>query len=168
MAAVSSVKINGSIQLQIINHSPRREREKFPDEPAYLLLAYLRSPFGINKDRNRLSDTDCVRELDFAGVGKAGSDDVLCDVTGHIACCPVNFGGVFSAEGAAAVTSSVGEQTVSACQAQTSRHPTLHFQTKNPVKNSFFLKISIFYFHSNKHSQNHNSHTNKYPNRSTH
>ena len=33
---------------------------------------------------------------------------------------------------------------------------------------SCFLKISIFYFHSNEHSQNHNSRTNKYPTQSTH
>jgi hypothetical protein len=38
------------------------------------------------------------------------------------------------------------------------------YKTKNPS----FLKISIFYFPSNKHSQNHNSHTNNYPKRSAH
>ena len=35
------------------------------------------------------------------------------------------------------------------------------------MRTPYFLKISIFYFLSNKHSQNHNSHTNKkYPTQS--
>ena len=56
-----------------------------------------------------------------------------------------------------------------ACQPRTSRHSTLHFQTKNPVKTTSFLKIFIFYFRSKNHSQNHNSQTNKkYPTQSTH
>jgi len=120
MAAMGSVKINWSIQLQIINHCPRREREKVTNELTDFFLTYLRCSLGINKDRYRLSDTDCVRELDFTGVGKAGSDDVLCDVTGHIACASIDFGGVFSAETAAAMTTSAAvsiDDDFPSCQA---------------------------------------------------
>jgi len=120
MAAMSSVKINGSVQLQIINHRSRREREKLPYKLTYLFLAYLRGPFGINQHRYGLSDTDCVRELDFAGVCKAGSDDILRDVAGHIARGPVNLRGVFSAETAAAMASSAAvgiDDDFPSCQA---------------------------------------------------
>ena len=59
---------------------------------------------GVNINRKRVCDANDVRQLDFADVSKACGDDIFCDVSSHIACGPVNFGGVFAAKATSTVS----------------------------------------------------------------
>src|SRR5207249_2200141 len=56
-----------------------------------------------NPDIERVGVADGIRKLDFAFAGQVGGDDVLGDVAGHVGGRAINLGGVFAAEGAAAV-----------------------------------------------------------------
>ncbi len=59
---------------------------------------------AVDEDAGGFGDADGVAELDFAGGGQAGGDDVLGDVSGHVGGGAIDLCGVFSAEGAAAVS----------------------------------------------------------------
>jgi len=85
------------------NHFTRSKGEKVIYDFGDFHFADFRGALGVNKYRNGFSDADSVRELDFAGVGKFRGDDIFGDVSGHIACCPVDLCGVFSAKASTAV-----------------------------------------------------------------
>ena len=104
MSAVAGLRVNRPFKFQVVNHSLWSEREKFADDLAQFFIADFARAFCIDEDRKRVSEADDVRQLNFAGVREAGRDDVLGDVSCHIACGPVNFCGVFAAEASAAVS----------------------------------------------------------------
>jgi hypothetical protein len=58
---------------------------------------------GIEADGDGMGMANGVGELDFHTIGEAGGDDVLGDIATHVGCASVDFGGVFSTEGATPV-----------------------------------------------------------------
>ena len=60
---------------------------------------------GFDQHADRIGHADRVGELHFAAVGESAGDDVLGDVARHVGCGAIDLGRIFSAEGAAAVTS---------------------------------------------------------------
>ena len=67
----------------------------------------LASAVGVDEDRQWLSDTNGVRELDKAAAGKAGSDKGLGDPASGVSRRAVDLGEVLAGEG----TSTVGTPT---------------------------------------------------------
>ena len=88
------------------NHLLGGQRENLSYDFADFFLAYFCCSLGVHQYRDRLGYSNDVSELEFAGVGQTGCDDIFGDVSSHIACGPVNFSGVFAAEAAAAVAAS--------------------------------------------------------------
>ena len=69
-----------------------------------LVVGNFASAEGIQRNRSRLSDADCVGNLDLATLSQAGSHDVLGHVTTGVGRRTVNLGWIFTRERAAAVT----------------------------------------------------------------
>lgn len=104
MPAVGGLGENRPVKFQMFNHTLWGQWEEFSDNFTYFFLADFSSSAGVYENRDRLSYADGVGQLDFAGVGQAGSDDVFGYISCHIACGSVDFSGVFSAEAAATVS----------------------------------------------------------------
>src|SRR6185437_6139709 len=68
-----------------------------------LAIGKLACTEGGYHDARRLSDSDCIRDLDLATRGEPGGDDVLGDVTRSIGRGTVDFGRIFAGEGTSAV-----------------------------------------------------------------
>jgi len=90
----------------VADHASGGQGEEFPHEgfePAFVDFGGL---FSVDQDADGFGDADGVRQLDFTGVGQSCGDDIFGNIAGHIAGGAVHLGGVFSAEGAAAVAAS--------------------------------------------------------------
>jgi len=69
------------------------------------LVFHLTGAERLNEDADRLSHADGVRELHLNAVGELRGNDVLGDVTRHVASRTVDLRRIFPRECAAAVTS---------------------------------------------------------------
>ena len=73
---------------------------------------------AVNRDGHRLCHTNGVCQLNFHPVRKVCANDVLCDLPRHVGSRAINLGGVFAAEGTAAMSAdtavSIGDN-LSAC-----------------------------------------------------
>ena len=59
---------------------------------------------AVNRDGHRLCHTNGVCQLNFHPVRKVCANDVLCDLPRHVGSRAINLGGVFAAEGTAAMS----------------------------------------------------------------
>ena len=90
-----------------LTNDTRAEVEVVADDLNELLVGLLASAVCIDEDRQGLSDTDGVRELDEGTAGKAGGNERFGDPASSVGRRPVNLGEVLSGES----TSTVGTPT---------------------------------------------------------
>ncbi len=91
-------------KLKMLDDSGGCQRKVLSNQFAKLRVVDLARSFGIDMHTDRLGDTDCVSELNFAAVSQPGGDDVLGHVAGHVGSRSVDLGRVLAAEGTTAVT----------------------------------------------------------------
>ncbi|ENN86352.1 hypothetical protein RHSP_20207 [Rhizobium freirei PRF 81] len=107
MAIGRSLGIDRLVEVEMTADAGRREVHVLADSRFDLVLGdALARAVQVDIDRQRLSDADSVGQLDRAAIGKAGSNDVLCEVAGSIGCGTVDLGRVLAGESAAAMRSS--------------------------------------------------------------
>ena len=95
---IGDVKMHGgnkSTTTKLTNDT-RTEIPVVADDLDELSVALLASAVGFDKDRQRLSDTDGVRELDKGSTGKASSDQRLGDPSSGVSGRTINLGEVLS------------------------------------------------------------------------
>ena len=85
----------------------RAEIEVVADDLDELLVGLLAGGVGVDEDRQGLSNTDGVRELDEGTAGKASGNEGLCDPTSGVRGRAIDLGEVLSGES----TSTVGTPT---------------------------------------------------------
>ena len=69
----------------------RCQREELFYEVFDYLFIYFCGPFGIDKNTDRLGNSDSIRKLNLAGIGKIGCHNILCDISRHVAGTSIHF-----------------------------------------------------------------------------
>src|SRR5690242_4552651 len=105
MAVGGGGGINGLAQVERANDSLGCEVEHLTDRAHDVGLGYDRGPEAVHHHRDRLSNTDRVRDLNLASAREAGGDDVLGHPTRRVARGAIDLARILAAEGAAAVAS---------------------------------------------------------------
>ena len=104
VAVVSGFRVNGTTEAEMPNDLGRAEIEGL----VYGFLDSFEANFfsieGIEADGDGMGMANGVGELNFHAIGEAGGDNVLGNISTHVGGASVDFGGVFSTEGAAPVT----------------------------------------------------------------
>src|SRR5215472_16864163 len=96
--------INGPAEIQVLNDSFGSQREVGTNEFGHLLFRNYAGAKGVDHDRDRIRDADRISELNFGALGEAGGNQVLGDVTGHVAGRAIHFRRVLARDSATAVT----------------------------------------------------------------
>ena len=103
VAVVSCFRVNGATEAKVANDFGRTEIKGL----VYGLLDSFEANFfsieSIEADGDGMGMANGVGELDFHTVGQAGGDNVLSNIATHVGCAAVDFGGIFSTEGATPV-----------------------------------------------------------------
>ena len=104
VAVVGCFRVNGATKTKLANDFRWAEVEGFMD-------CFFNSTEGdffrskrVEADRDGVGVADGVGKLNFDSVGQSGSDDIFCDISAHVSCATIYFGGVFSAKGATSMT----------------------------------------------------------------
>lgn len=82
----------------------RAEVPVVADDLDELLIGLLTGAVGVDEDRQRLSDTNGVRELDKAAAGEAGVNQGLGDPTRSVSGRAIDLGEVLAREGTSTVS----------------------------------------------------------------
>ena len=103
VAVVSCFRVNGATEAKVANDFGGTEIKGL----VYGFLDSFEANFfsieGIEADGDGMGMANGVGELDFHTIGEAGGDNVLGNISTHVGCASVDFGGVFSTEGATPV-----------------------------------------------------------------
>jgi hypothetical protein len=103
VAVVSCFRVNGATEAKVANDFGGAEIKGL----VYGFLDSFEANFfsieSIEADGDGMGMANGVGELDFHTIGEAGSNNVLRDIATHVGCASVDFGGVFSTEGATPV-----------------------------------------------------------------
>ncbi len=105
MTVHGSLLVNGPTEVQGLQDACWGEFKVLADQGAKDLVGDFSRPLGVDHDRDRLGDPDCISELHLAFVRQPGSNDVLGDIAGHIRGGPVNFGRILPRIAPTAMTS---------------------------------------------------------------
>src|SRR5207237_3409168 len=95
---------NRTTQLERFDDAARRHLEVLANEIDELLLLDLAGTERVDVNRHRIRNADRVRELHFDFISESRRDDVLHDVTRHVARRAIDLCGIFARERAAAMT----------------------------------------------------------------
>src|SRR5262245_55536361 len=98
MAITGGLLINRLSQIQRFNDTARRQLKVGADELRNLILIDFTRTECIHAYRYRICDSDCIRELDFYAVRQARRNNVLGDMTGHVACGAIYLRRIFAGE----------------------------------------------------------------------
>ena len=103
VAVVGCFRVNGATEAKVANDFGGTKIKGL----VYGFLDSFEANFfsieGIEANGDGMGMANGVGELDFHTIGEAGGDNVLGDIATHVGCAAVDFGGVFSTEGAAPV-----------------------------------------------------------------
>ena len=80
MTVGCKLSVNGLSKLKIADNCGRTQVKDLIDGFGKLLIGDLAGSVGIDHDGYGTSNADSVRKLNKALVGKAGRDDVLCNI----------------------------------------------------------------------------------------
>jgi hypothetical protein len=103
VAVVGGFRINGAAETEMANDFGWAEIKCLMDGFFDAFEANFLGVEGIETDGDGVGMTDGVGELDFHAIGEASSDNVFGDIAAHVGGAAVDFGGVFTAEGATPV-----------------------------------------------------------------
>jgi len=103
VAVVGGFRVNGATEAKVANDFGGTKIKGL----VYGFLDSFEADFfgieGIEADGDGMGMANGVGELDFHTIGEAGGDNVLGNIATHVGCAAVDFGGVFSTEGATPV-----------------------------------------------------------------
>jgi len=98
--------VNGAQKVEHIDNAFRPQIEVLAHQHRNLLVTDDAGPIGIDRDVDRLGDTNSIADLHLALAGQAGSHNVLGHVTCGIGSRTVDLGRIFTREGTATVRAS--------------------------------------------------------------
>jgi len=103
VAVVGGFRVNGAAETEMANDFGWAEIKCLMNRFLDPFEANFLGVEGIEADRDGMGMTNGVGELDFHAIGEASGDNVFGDIPTHVGGAAVNFGGVFTAEGATPV-----------------------------------------------------------------
>lgn len=127
VAVLGCLEVDGLGEIQLLDNDTRAQVEVVPDDLDELVRRLLRGAVRVDIDGQRLSDADCVRELNEGPASQASGDERLGDPAADVRRRPVDLGEVLAGEG----TTTVGAPTAvrvnddfAACQTSIALRPT--------------------------------------------
>jgi len=103
VAVLSGLEVDGLGEVELLDNDTGTEVEVVADDLDELLRVLLRGTVGIDVDRQRLGDTDGVRELDEGTAGETGGDEGLGDPAAYVGGRTIDLGEVLAGEGTTTV-----------------------------------------------------------------
>ena len=103
VAVAGGLLVDGTLQAQVLDDATRGEREVLAHQFGDVILGDDGGVLSADGDADRVGDADGVGKLHFGAGGETRGDDVLGDVSAHVAGAAVDLDGVLAAERAAAV-----------------------------------------------------------------
>jgi len=104
VAQRGSLLVERPAELEVLSEHSRAEIKVLEDDINEFRLRASGSSVSVDIDRERLSDTDRVRELDEAALAETSLDQALCDPASSISAASVDLGRVLSRESASSVS----------------------------------------------------------------
>jgi len=102
----SCLGVDWSLEVEFLDESTRTKIPVVADDVDELSVGLLLGgSVRVDVDRQRLGDTDSVRELDNTSAGEAGGDERLCDPSCGVCAGSVDLGPVLAGEGSTSVGS---------------------------------------------------------------
>lgn len=98
MAVLGGLKVDGLGEIQLLDNDTGAEVEVVTDDLDKLIRVLLRGAVGVDVDREGLSDTDGVRELDEGAAGEAGGDEGLGDPAADVGGGAIDLGEILAGE----------------------------------------------------------------------
>mmetsp|Transcript_21704 Transcript_21704/g.51879 ORF Transcript_21704/g.51879 Transcript_21704/m.51879 type:complete len:409 (-) Transcript_21704:66-1292(-) len=102
-SALVLLPLADGLEVELTANETRAEVKALLDGLQDLLVRDRPSAIGVHVDREGLSHTDGIGDLEEAATGEAGGNDRLRHLAGNVGARPVDLGGVLSGEGTAAV-----------------------------------------------------------------
>ena len=103
MAVGGRLAVDRAAQIEPADDGRRAEVKAVAHELRELLVGHLAGAVGLDEDGDRMGHADGVGQLQLAGVGQTGRNEVLGDVAGHVRAAAVDLRRVLAGEGTAAV-----------------------------------------------------------------
>jgi hypothetical protein len=103
VAVVGGFRVNGAAEAEMANDFGWSEIKCLMNRFLDPFEANFLGVEGIEADGDGMGMTNGVGELDFYAIGETSGDNVFGDIATHIGGAAVDFGGVFTAEGATPV-----------------------------------------------------------------
>ena len=107
VTVLGSTVVDGVGEVELLDNDTGTEVEVLADDLDKLLGVLVGGTVVLNEERERLGDTDGVRELDETAAGETSLDQGLGDPAGEVGSGTVDLGVVLSGEG----TTTVGTPT---------------------------------------------------------
>ena len=104
MTVLGSLEIDGLRKIELLDDDTRAKIKVVKNDLNELVGVALRCAIRVNVDRQRLSDTNGVRELDKGTAGQASSDERLCDPAAKVSGRTIDLGEILAGEGTTAVS----------------------------------------------------------------
>lgn len=103
VAVLGRLEVDGLGEVELLDNDTGAEVKVVADDLDKLIRVLLRGAVRVDVDRQRLRDTDGVRELDEGAAGEAGGDERLGDPAADVGSRAVDLGEVLAGEGTATV-----------------------------------------------------------------
>jgi hypothetical protein len=107
VTVLGSLEVDGLGKVELLDNDTGTQVEVVADDLDELIRVLLRGAVGVDVDRERLSNTDSVGELDEGTTGEAGSDERLGDPATDVGGGTIDLGEILAGEG----TTTVGTPT---------------------------------------------------------
>lgn len=104
MTVLGSLEVDGAVQAQLTNNDTGSQVEVLVDDLDELLGGLVRGAVGVDVDRQGLSNTNGVGELNKGAASEASVDEGLGDPASEISSGAVDLGEVLAREGTATVS----------------------------------------------------------------
>ena len=104
MAIACQCTVDRAAKVQTVDNGSRAQVKDLLDGCFNLCIRDAAGAKGVNHDRDRVCNADCISQLNLALVGKSGGNNVFRDPACCIGCTAVDLGRVLAGESAAAVT----------------------------------------------------------------
>ena len=98
VAVLGSLEVDGAVKVQLTDNDTGTEVKILVDDGNELIGALLRSAVSVDMDRQRLSNTDGVGELDESTASKTGVDQGLGNPAGNVGSGAVDLGEILARE----------------------------------------------------------------------
>ena len=105
MAVCGKRTVNRLFQIKVADDGRGTEIENLFNSLPESIVTDSACSAGIYQDRNRLCNADGISKLNLAAFRQTGCNNILSHIAGGIGCAAVNFCGILSREGTAAVRS---------------------------------------------------------------